>query len=94
MSQREFREAEIYLLRFQQCLTRAMTLIKMFFVGSLKALSSDIYRRVADRASTLLLPFFTLLTSSSGNFHNSTHASPLFQIHYNIIPGRTSPRRA
>ncbi|CCO27164.1 Conserved oligomeric Golgi complex subunit 3 Short=COG complex subunit 3 [Rhizoctonia solani AG-1 IB] len=29
---RHFKEAEIYLLRFQQCLTRAMTLIKMYLV--------------------------------------------------------------
>ncbi|KIJ49534.1 hypothetical protein M422DRAFT_160832 [Sphaerobolus stellatus SS14] len=48
-SHREFREAEIYLLRFQQCLTRAMTLIRMFFIGSLKALAADIYRRTVDK---------------------------------------------
>ncbi|THH07230.1 hypothetical protein EW145_g3527 [Phellinidium pouzarii] len=46
---RHYRESETYLLRFQQCLTRAMTLIKMFFVGSLKALSTDISRRMSDR---------------------------------------------
>ncbi|KAF8513130.1 Sec34-like family-domain-containing protein [Hysterangium stoloniferum] len=46
---RDFREVEIYLLRFQQCLTRAMTLIKMFFVGSLKALTADIQRRISDK---------------------------------------------
>ncbi|EJD02929.1 Sec34-domain-containing protein [Fomitiporia mediterranea MF3/22] len=42
---RHYREAEIYLLRFHQCMTRAMTLIKMYFVGSLKALTSDIMKR-------------------------------------------------
>ncbi|OCB87405.1 Sec34-domain-containing protein [Sanghuangporus baumii] len=46
---RHYREAEIYLLRFQQCLTRAMTLIKMYFVGSLKALTSDILRRIPSK---------------------------------------------
>ncbi|KAF8578039.1 cis-golgi transport vesicle tethering complex subunit [Ramaria rubella] len=46
---RDFREAEIYLLRFQQCLTRAMTLIRMYFVGSLKALTSDVQRRFSDK---------------------------------------------
>ncbi|KAJ3937029.1 MAG: Sec34-like family-domain-containing protein [Lentinula lateritia] len=38
---RHYREAEIYLLRFHQCLTRAMTLIKMYFVGSLRAVQAD-----------------------------------------------------
>ncbi|TRM70359.1 Sec34-like family-domain-containing protein [Schizophyllum amplum] len=38
---RQYREAEVYLLRFQQCMTRAMTLIRMYFVGSLRALSTD-----------------------------------------------------
>ncbi|KZT04128.1 Sec34-domain-containing protein [Laetiporus sulphureus 93-53] len=46
---RHFREAEIYLLRFQQCLTRAMTLIKMFFVGSLRALTVDITKRMSEK---------------------------------------------
>ncbi|THH08771.1 hypothetical protein EW146_g8889 [Bondarzewia mesenterica] len=42
---RHYREAEIYLLRFQQCMTRAMTLIKMYFVGSLRALTQDIFSK-------------------------------------------------
>ncbi|KZT22200.1 Sec34-domain-containing protein [Neolentinus lepideus HHB14362 ss-1] len=46
---RHFKEAEVYLLRFQQCLTRAMTLIRMYFVGSLKALTSDITRRISSQ---------------------------------------------
>ncbi|KAL6301269.1 Sec34-like family-domain-containing protein [Sparassis latifolia] len=47
---RHFREAEIYLLRFQQCMTRAMTLIKMYFVGSLRALTQDVSRRMSEKA--------------------------------------------
>ncbi|KAF7972543.1 hypothetical protein HWV62_17744 [Athelia sp. TMB] len=46
---RQFREAEIYLLRFQQCMTRAMTLIKMYFVGSLRALTQDVSRRMSEK---------------------------------------------
>ncbi|KAH9932506.1 Sec34-like family-domain-containing protein [Fomitopsis serialis] len=46
---RHYREAEIYLLRFQQCMTRAMTLIKMFFVGSLKALTVDVTKRMSEK---------------------------------------------
>ncbi|KAF9526898.1 Sec34-domain-containing protein [Crepidotus variabilis] len=45
---RHYREAEVYLLRFQQCMTRAMTLIKMNFVGSLRALSSEISKRIIE----------------------------------------------
>lgn len=47
--QRHFREAEIYLLRFQQCMTRAMTLIKMYFVGSLRALVADVTKRISEK---------------------------------------------
>ncbi|KAL1752519.1 Sec34-like family-domain-containing protein [Schizophyllum commune] len=46
---RHYREAEVYLLRFQQCMTRAMTLIRMYFVGSLRALSTDVTRRISER---------------------------------------------
>ncbi|KAL7281373.1 hypothetical protein ACG7TL_004683 [Trametes sanguinea] len=46
---RHFREAEIYLLRFQQCMTRAMTLIKMYFVGSLRALTTDVSKRLFEK---------------------------------------------
>ncbi|CAK5268613.1 unnamed protein product, partial [Mycena citricolor] len=46
---RYFREAEVYLLRFQQCMTRAMTLIRMYFVGSLKALSADILKKLSEK---------------------------------------------
>jgi hypothetical protein len=46
---RYYKEAEIYLLRFQQCMTRAMTLIRMFFVGSLRALTADVSRRLSEK---------------------------------------------
>ncbi|KAG6856297.1 hypothetical protein H0H87_005710 [Tephrocybe sp. NHM501043] len=46
---RHFREAEIYLFRYQQCMTRAMTLIKMYFVGSLRALSVDVSKRMSEK---------------------------------------------
>ncbi|KAL8277753.1 hypothetical protein RQP46_009875 [Phenoliferia psychrophenolica] len=39
---RDFHDAEIYLIRFQQCLTRAMTLIKMYFVSVVRKLSSEV----------------------------------------------------
>ncbi|KAI9457417.1 Sec34-like family-domain-containing protein [Russula earlei] len=48
-SHRNYKEAEVYLLRFQQCMTRAMTLIKMYFVGSLRALTQDVSRRLFDQ---------------------------------------------
>ncbi|KAF8072123.1 Sec34-like family-domain-containing protein [Lyophyllum atratum] len=48
-ARRHFREAEIYLFRYQQCMTRAMTLIKMYFVGSLRALSVDVAKRLSEK---------------------------------------------
>ncbi|KAI0315102.1 Sec34-like family-domain-containing protein, partial [Amylostereum chailletii] len=67
-SHRHYKEAEVYLLRFEQCLTRAMTLIRMFFVGSLRALTQDVSRRLAEKdvsqtAQTHLL--YTRFTSVS-----------------------------
>ena len=52
-ARRHYKESEVYLLRFQQCLTRAMTLVKMNFVGSLRSLSSDISKRISDSSATL-----------------------------------------
>ncbi|KAF9227177.1 Sec34-domain-containing protein [Gyrodon lividus] len=46
---RHYKEAEVYLLRFQQCMTRAMTLIKMFFIGSLRALTADVSKRLSEK---------------------------------------------
>ncbi|SCZ87413.1 BZ3500_MvSof-1268-A1-R1_Chr2-2g04879 [Microbotryum saponariae] len=40
--QRDFKDAEIYLIRFQQCLTRSMTLIKMYFVSTIKRLTTEV----------------------------------------------------
>lgn len=54
-SQRYYKEAEVYLLRFQQCMTRAMTLIRMFFVGSLRALTADVSRRLLEKVTCYLL---------------------------------------
>ncbi|TFK44055.1 Sec34-domain-containing protein [Crucibulum laeve] len=52
---RHFREADLYLLRFQQCMTRAMTLIKMNFVGSLRAVTADVSKRVAEKEPSPVL---------------------------------------
>ena len=60
--QKHYRDSEIYLLRFQQCLTRAMTLIKMYFVGSLKALTSDVSRRMPDKQVTSTTQMHLLYT--------------------------------
>ncbi|KAJ3525095.1 hypothetical protein NMY22_g10717 [Coprinellus aureogranulatus] len=52
-ARRHYKESEVYLLRFHQCLTRAMTLIKMNFVGLLRALSADTSKRLSDTSATL-----------------------------------------
>lgn len=50
----DFQEARVYILRFHQCLMRAMTLVRMFFVASLRALTADIQRRTFDKVSSFL----------------------------------------
>ncbi|EGN97381.1 hypothetical protein SERLA73DRAFT_57800 [Serpula lacrymans var. lacrymans S7.3] len=61
-SHRYFKEAEIYLLRFQQCMTRAMTLIKMYFVGSLRALTGDVSKRLFAKDVSLTAQMHLLYT--------------------------------
>ncbi|KAH9858997.1 Sec34-domain-containing protein [Lenzites betulinus] len=59
---RHFKEAEIYLLRFQQCMTRAMTLIKMYFVGSLRALTTDVHKRLSEKDVSTVAQMHLLYT--------------------------------
>ena len=49
--QRDFKDAEVYLLRYQQCMTRSMTLIKIYFVNALKAIGQEVGKRLVDRVS-------------------------------------------
>ncbi|KAJ4488159.1 Sec34-like family-domain-containing protein [Lentinula aciculospora] len=89
---RHYREAEIYLLRFHQCLTRAMTLIKMYFVGSLRAVQADVARRFGDKAAFsseqtthhLLYTRFRALTSPSSTAYNS--ATPTHHVPSSLRP--------
>lgn len=50
--QRNYRDAEVYLIRFQQCLTRAMTLIKMHFVSTLQTINTDVTSRLNAASTT------------------------------------------
>lgn len=45
--QRNYRDAEVYLIRFQQCLTRAMTLIKMHFLTTINGLYTEVGARLS-----------------------------------------------
>lgn len=46
--QRDFRDAEIYLIRYQQCMTRSMTLIKLYVVNALRSLAQEVQKRTSD----------------------------------------------
>ncbi|KAK7005778.1 Sec34-domain-containing protein [Favolaschia claudopus] len=73
-ARRHYREAEVYLLRFQQCMTRAMTLIRMYFVGSLKALSADVSKRMSEKDVSATAQMHLLYTRFKSV---STQLSPL-----------------
>ncbi|KAI8820860.1 Sec34-like family-domain-containing protein, partial [Fimicolochytrium jonesii] len=45
----QYRDAELYLMRFRQCMTRGLTLIKMHYVQTLRALMADIKEKIANR---------------------------------------------
>lgn len=49
--QRDFKDAELYLIRYQQCMTRSMTLIKLYVVSAIRAMGQEVIKRVADKVS-------------------------------------------
>jgi hypothetical protein len=77
---RHFKESEVYLLRYQQCMTRAMTLIKMNFVGSLRALSSDVLTRLSEKVHIQLNFNMLFVKLFPGRITNSSNASTLHSI--------------
>ncbi|KAI9203906.1 Sec34-like family-domain-containing protein [Polychytrium aggregatum] len=52
----QYRDSELYLMKFRQCMTRGMSLIKMHCVASLRALLIDIKERLSNRAPDDVLP--------------------------------------
>ncbi|GAA5903548.1 hypothetical protein JCM6882_002981 [Rhodosporidiobolus microsporus] len=46
---RDFHDAPLYLIRFQQCLTRSMALIKMYFVSTLKRTGEEVRGKMAGK---------------------------------------------
>jgi len=63
--QRLFKDAEIYLIRFQHCLTRSMTLIKMYFINTINALGQEVTQKTANKVSVSFL--FLKFSSKSSN---------------------------
>ncbi|KAL0135965.1 Sec34-like family-domain-containing protein [Mucor lusitanicus] len=48
-----YRDSELYLMRFRQCMTRGITLIKMYVVSTLKTLGYDVYKQVNTKDATM-----------------------------------------
>ncbi|GAA6044099.1 hypothetical protein JCM8097_008435 [Rhodosporidiobolus ruineniae] len=46
---RDFHDAPLYLIRFQQCLTRSMTLIKMYFCSTVKRVGEEVKGKMSGR---------------------------------------------
>jgi hypothetical protein len=49
LRQRDYKDSELYILRYQQCLSRSMAMIKIHFVATVKALGVDIGKRLAEQ---------------------------------------------
>ncbi|KAI9246933.1 Sec34-like family-domain-containing protein [Phascolomyces articulosus] len=45
----KYRDAELYLMRFRQCMTRGMTVVKMYLVTTIKSLGYDIYKQISSK---------------------------------------------
>jgi hypothetical protein len=43
----DFQDAELYEMRFRQCMTRALTLVRVYFINSLKGITTDINQRIS-----------------------------------------------
>lgn len=53
---RTYKDAELFLMKFRQCITRGLTLIKLYFVGVMKSLLDDIKEKLSDRQANDILP--------------------------------------
>lgn len=51
--QRDFKDAEIYIIRFQQCLTRSMTLIKMYFVSVVRTFANEVGDKMVGKVTAV-----------------------------------------
>lgn len=84
-SQRDFKDAEIYLIRFQQCLTRSMTLIKMYFVTIIRKLTNEVFEKMAGKVSFLtVLPRTTSSSRLRLYFYFPRNYQKQPSIHYSI----------
>ncbi|RUS30632.1 Sec34-like family-domain-containing protein [Jimgerdemannia flammicorona] len=46
----KYRDSELYLMRFRQCMTRGMTLIKMYFITTLRGLGLEVSKKASTKA--------------------------------------------
>ncbi|KAI9321150.1 Sec34-like family-domain-containing protein [Zopfochytrium polystomum] len=53
---RGYKDAELYLMKFRQCMTRGLTLIKLYFASSMRSLFQDIKDKLANRQTNEPLP--------------------------------------
>lgn len=49
----QYRDSELYLMRFRQCMTKGITLIKMYVVATLKNLGYEVYKQVNTKDATM-----------------------------------------
>lgn len=47
-SNMEYKDSDLYLFRFRQCMTRAVTLIKMYFISTLRNLGTEAIRKITE----------------------------------------------
>jgi len=48
-----YRDSELYLMRFRQCMTRGMTYIKMYIIKSLRDIGYEIYKKTSQKGQKL-----------------------------------------
>lgn len=91
--QQDFKDADIYLIRYQQCMTRSMTLIKMYFVNAVRQLGAEVYKKIYDRVSLRRQLLFRLLIFRNlvRTFGNRRDGVDLYQIHlFRLSPAAAS----
>ena len=85
------KEASHYRAKYQQLLTRALTLIRMNFIGTLKDISNDVTKRIADKqindttVSTLLYASFRAGADESRGLAQEIRKRAV--VHFTVVAG-------
>jgi len=66
--QLRYKDSELFLMKFRQCMTRGLTLVKMYFIDTLQVTVTEISQKIQSEKVSFFLhgsPLLFLRTTSS-----------------------------